>query len=115
MRIILISLAAITSVLAIIMAILPFGTIGILPSSIAICSGLVAYYMSTKQKKPKKLALLFTVIGVITIVTSSTKSLWIKDELAEDQEFIQKEEQSEKDAIKDLKEIENDLEDIEIE
>ncbi|KAA1246116.1 hypothetical protein [Aquimarina sp. RZ0] len=113
MRIVLISIAAIAAVLGIIMAILPFGTIGILPGVIALITGLGAYFLSKKQQKPQKLSVLFLVIGVLVMISSGSKSLWVKDEIAEDKEFQQKEENSKEEAIKELKEIENELEEIE--
>ncbi|OED36218.1 hypothetical protein AB832_05715 [Flavobacteriaceae bacterium (ex Bugula neritina AB1)] len=113
MRIVFISIAAITAVLGIIMAILPFGSIGVLPGITAIVSGLIAFYLSKKKQKPQKLSLLFTTIGVLVIIASATKSFWVKDEVAIDQEFKQKEENSKEEAIEELKELENDLDEIE--
>ncbi|WP_299220432.1 hypothetical protein [uncultured Aquimarina sp.] len=113
MRIVLISIAAIAAFLGIIMAILPFGTIGILPGIVALISGFGAYFISKKQLKPQKLSLLFLTIGVLVIVASGSKSLWVKDEVAVDEEFQQKEEQSKEEAIEELKEIESELEEIE--
>ncbi|WP_299251836.1 hypothetical protein [uncultured Aquimarina sp.] len=113
MRIVLISIAAIAAFLGIIMAILPFGSIGILPGIIALIAGFGAYFVSKKQLKPQKLSLLFLTIGLLVIVASGSKSLWVKDEVAVDQEFQQKEEQSKEEAIEELKEIESELEEIE--
>jgi len=110
MRIVLISLAAIAAFLGIIMAILPFGTLGILPGILAIVTGFGAYYVSKKQQKPRKLSLLFLTIGILTTIGSGSKSLWVKDEIAVDTEFQEKEEQIKEEAIEELKEIENELE-----
>ncbi len=113
MRIVFISIAAITAVLGIIMAILPFGSIGVLPGIVALITGLITYFISKKNQKPKKLSILFTIIGVLVVIASGTKSFWVKDEIAIDQEFNQKEENSKEEAIEELKEIENDLDEIE--
>ncbi|MBQ4821950.1 hypothetical protein [Aquimarina sp. MMG016] len=113
MRVLFIILAAVASLLGLIMTILPFGTLGILPGIIALLTGLGAFYISKKQQKPKKLSLLFVVIGVLVILGSGTKSLWVKDEVAVDQEFEQKEEKIKEEAIEELKEIESELEEIE--
>ncbi|MFD2564743.1 hypothetical protein [Aquimarina rubra] len=113
MRIVLISIAAIAAFFGIIMAILPFGTLGILPGIVALIAGFGAYFLSKKQLKPQKLSLLFLTIGVLVIVASGSKSLWVKDEVAVDEEFQQKEEQSKEEAIEELKEIESELEEIE--
>ncbi|AXT54857.1 hypothetical protein J8L88_17840 [Aquimarina sp. MMG015] len=113
MRIVLISIAAIAALLGIIMAILPFGTIGVLPGIVSLLAGIGAFYISKKKQKPQKLSLLFLTIGVLVIVASGSKSLWVKDEIAVDEEFEQKEEQSKEEAIEELKEIENELEEIE--
>lgn len=113
MRIVFISIAAIAAFLGIIMTILPFGTIGILPGIVALVAGLGAFYISKKQLKPRKLSLLFAIIGVLVLLGSGSKSLWVKDEIAVDKEFEKKEEKSKEEAIEDLKEIENDLEEIE--
>jgi len=113
MRITFITVAAIAAVLGIIMAILPFGSIGVLPGLVAFIAGLIAYFFSKKNIKPKKLSILFSIIGLLVVIVSSTKSLWIKDEIAIDKEFDKKEEISKKEAIKELKEMENDLDEIE--
>ncbi|SEM13765.1 hypothetical protein SAMN04487910_4245 [Aquimarina amphilecti] len=113
MRIVLISIAALASLLGIIMAILPFGTIGVLPGIVALLAGFGAFYISKKKQKPQKLSLMFLTIGVLIIVASGSKSLWVKDEIAVDTEFQQKEEQSKEEAIEELKEIESELEEIE--
>ena len=113
MRILFISIAAITAFLGIIMAILPFGTIAILPGVITILTGFGAYYVSKKRQKPLKLSLLFLIIGILVIIASGTKSLWVEDKIADDTEFQQKEEHSKEDAIEELEEIENELEEIE--
>ncbi|MHA7058908.1 hypothetical protein ACWGOQ_0016910 [Aquimarina sp. M1] len=113
MRIVLLSIAAFAAFLGIIMAILPFGTLGVLPGIVALISGFGAYYMSKKKQKPQKLSLLFLTIGVLVIVASGSKSLWVTDEVAIDKEFQEKEEQSKEEAIEELKEIESELEDIE--
>lgn len=113
MRIVLLTVAAIAAFLGIIMAILPFGTIGVLPGVVAIIAGFGAYYFSKKNKKPQKLSILFLSIGILVAVASGSKSLWVKDEVAVDTEFQQKEEQSKEEAIEELKEIESELEEIE--
>ncbi|MBW1295088.1 hypothetical protein [Aquimarina litoralis] len=113
MRIVFITIAAIAAFLGIIMAILPFGTIGILPGLVALLAGFGAYYLSKKKEKPQKLSLLFLTIGILVVVASGSKSFWVKDEVAVDTEFQQKEEQSKEEAIEELKEIENELEEIE--
>lgn len=113
MRIVLLTVATIAAFLGIIMAILPFGTIGVLPGVVAIIAGFGAYYFSKKNKKPQKLSILFLSIGILVAVASGSKSLWVKDEVAVDTEFQQKEEQSKEEAIEELKEIESELEEIE--
>ena len=113
MRFLLISIAAIAAFLGIIMAILPFGTIGVLPGIVAIIGGFGAYYVSKKQQSPHKLSILFLSIGVLVVITSGTKSIWVEDKIADDTEFQLKEEQSKEEAIEELEEIENELEEIE--
>lgn len=113
MRIILLILAGIASVIGIIMTILPFGNIAILPGVFVIIVAAAAYFLSKKQQKPHKMALLFVAIGLFTITGSGSKALWVKDEVAVDKDFEQKEEQSKEEAIKELKEIESELEELE--
>ncbi|MGY3795370.1 hypothetical protein [uncultured Aquimarina sp.] len=113
MRIVLLSVAAIAAFLGIIMAILPFGTIGVLPGVVALIAGFGAYYFSKKNDKPQKLSILFLTIGILVAIASGSKSFWVKDEVAVDTEFQQKEEQSKEEAIEELKEIESELEEIE--
>lgn len=113
MRTLLIILAGISAFIGLIITILPFGTIGILPGVGAILLGLVAYLVSKKKQQPHKLSLVFMAIGVLVTIGSGTKTLWVKDEIAVDKTFEKKEEQHKKEAIKELNELESELEEIE--
>lgn len=113
MRILLLILATLSALLGLIMTILPFGTIGVLPGIVCLLLAVGAYFLSKKQQKSLKIPMLFAVIGILVIIGSGTKSLWVKDEVAIDQEFEEKEEAIKNEAIEELKELESDLEEIE--
>ncbi|RZS93969.1 hypothetical protein [Aquimarina brevivitae] len=113
MRTLFLTLTIIAVTIGTLMAILPFGSLAVLPGVFSLITAALAYYLSKKQEKNKVFPLGLLAISILIIVVSSTKFLWVKDEVATDQKFEQKEEESKEESIDELKEIENELEDLE--
>lgn len=90
---------------------LPLGTIGLIPSVIALILSLIVFFISTKgeeQKKPKVLL----AISILTIAIIIGKSTFIEEKIAVDKAFEEKMEQSEEENIQEL---ENELEGLDLE
>ena len=103
MRKTLIVLAFLFALLGIVFAILPMGTLGILPVGLSLIFGALAYYKSapTDKNVPKWLL----IVAALTLVVVIGKSL-IPDEVAKDNAFEQKKIESKQEDLKDLEELE---------
>jgi len=103
MRKALIVLAFIFAVLGIVFAILPMGTLGILPIGLSLVFGGLAYYKSEANDKAVPKWLL--IVAGLTLIIVSVRSL-IPDEVAKDTEFDQHKIESQQEDLKDLEELE---------
>jgi len=103
MRKTLIVLAFIFAILGIVFAILPMGTLGILPIGLSLIFGGIAYYKSAPDDKavPKWLLIVAGLTLAVVIVRAM-----IPDEIEKDDQFEQKKVESKKEDLKDLEELE---------
>lgn len=97
-------LGLISSILAIILAILPMEKLAIIPAIAAILFGLIAMYLSKNEsKKLIKFIFLVTIISLAIITYKSIFSGEAKVNL--DENFIEKNQESEEKAIEELEEL----------
>ncbi len=103
MRKVLIVLAFIFAILGIVFAILPMGTLGVLPVGLSLVFGGIAYMKSdaTNRNVPKWLLIVAGAILVVIIVRSL-----IPDEVEKDVQFEQKKIESKQEDLKDLEGLE---------
>jgi len=103
MRKLFIVLAFIFAVIGIAFAILPMGTIGILPVGLSILFGILAFVKSAPGDKnvPKSLI----VLAALTLVAIIGRS-FVPDEVAADAQFEKKKVESKQEDLKDLEELE---------
>lgn len=103
MRKVLIVLAFIFAILGIVFAILPMGTLGILPVGLSLIFGALAFFKSDANNKvvPKWL---FIVAGLTLLVIIARS--FVPDEVAKDKEFEQKKIESKQEDLKDLEGLE---------
>jgi len=103
MRKVLIVLAFIFAVFGIVFAILPMGTIGVLPAGLSLLFALIAFIKSPVGHKnvPKWLLIISALILVVIIGRS-----FVPDEVVEDTEFEQKKIESKQEDLKELEELE---------
>jgi uncharacterized membrane protein HdeD (DUF308 family) len=96
-------LAFLSLIIGIIFAILPMGTLGILPTGLAILFSGIAFIKSDKNQRniPKWLLIIAGIILVATLIRSM-----IPDEVQEDAQFEQKKIESKQEDLKDLEELE---------
>ena len=103
MRKALVVLAFIFVILGIVFAILPMGTLGILPTALAIIFAGIAFIKSdTEQKNVPKWLLIVAGLTLVIIVIRSM----IPDEVQQDAQFEQKKIESKQEDLKDLEELE---------
>lgn len=104
MRKLFVVLAVIFTILGIVFAFLPLGTLALLPVGLGLIFGLIAFIQSDiNQKNVPKWILI--VAGVTLIVVIGKETL-IKDEVAKDVQFEQKKIESKKEDLKDLEDLE---------
>ena len=108
MRTLSVILGFITAILAVILAVTPLFKIAFIPSLLALAFGLVALYVSRQKQLPKKSIQLFLLLTVIALSVTTYKSIFIKVEIGNTEELIQKENDSEQEAIETLEDIEID-------
>ena len=100
MRIIFIALASIAILLGLLFVILPMGNIAIIPSIVGVLFAGLAYIKSdgVQKKFPKVLLIIMSVLLVI----GASKQFFVKTELAKDDSFEERVEDSQKKAIEEL-------------
>lgn len=108
MRALFVVLGFITAILAVILAVTPLFKIAFIPSILALAFGLVALYISRQKQLPRKSIQLFLLLTIIALSITTYKSLFVKVEVGNTEELIQKENESEQEAIETLEDIEID-------
>ncbi len=96
-------LAVIFIIISIVFAILPMGSLAVLPVGIALVFSAIALFISEGDAKkfPKWLVILSVVLMIVVV----TKAM-MPDEVAQDSEFDQKKIESKNEDLKDLEELE---------
>ncbi|MDP5106718.1 MAG: hypothetical protein NWQ31_11180 [Polaribacter sp.] len=108
MKTLYIILAVFFLILSAIFSYLPLGTIALIPISFAfLFSYLVFKKSETPNNKFSKILLILTIVCLIFVLV---KVFFIKNELEIDTKFEQQKIENNKDAKKDLEDLENDLE-----
>jgi hypothetical protein len=103
MRKTLIVLAFLFALLGIVFAILPMGTLGILPVGLSLVFGGLAYYKSADEDKAVPKWLL--IVAGLTLIVVIARSM-MPDEVEQDVQFDQHKIESQKEDLKDLEELE---------
>ena len=104
MRQLFLFIASIFSVLSVVFAFLPLGTLALIPVGIALLFGFLALKKSdTKQAKWVKVLLVVSVLSLVFVVG---KEFLTKDEVELDKQFDVKKLESKKEAQKELEELE---------
>ena len=103
MRKVLIVLAFLFALLGIVFAILPMGTLGVLPVGLSLIFGGLAYYKSEANDKTVPKWLL--IVAGLTLLIVIVRSL-IPDEVEQDAQFDQHKIESKQEDLKDLEGLE---------
>ncbi|WP_203255689.1 FUSC family protein [Hyunsoonleella ulvae] len=106
-------LAVIASALTIIFSVLPISNLAIFPGITALIFGLIAFYLSKKTGKVKKIIQFSFLLTIMALGLTTYKAIFTKTEVGNTEALVEKETESKQEAIEELEEL--DLEDIEIE
>lgn len=105
MRQLFLGIAIIFSVLSVIFAFLPLGTLALIPVGIALVFGFLALKKSdVGQTKWVKIVLAITVLSLVFVVG---KEVFSNDEVEADQQFDNQKVQSKQEAQKELEDLED--------
>ena len=96
------------AILGLLFSFLPISNLAIFPATFGLILGLVAY-LSAKKQLNFSFAKIVVLLSLLAIIISMGKQLLTNDEVKNDTEFIQKEKQSEQDAVKELDELDDEL------
>ena len=107
-------LAIITSILAILLSVLPISNLAIIPAIAALICGLIAFYLSKKSGQVKKIVQFTFLLTAVALVITIYKAVFNTTEIADTQELVEKEEEAKEEAIEALEELDLDLEELEL-
>ena len=105
-------LALITSFIAILFSVLPVSNLAIIPGVFALIFALIAFYVSKKTGRVKKIIPFTILLTIMALGISSYKAFFTKTELASTKVLEAKEIKLEEEAIQELEGLE--IEDLEI-
>ena len=105
-------LGIIASVLALVLSILPLSNLAFFPAIAAFIFALAALYFTNKENSSKKTVQLIFLLTIIALSISTYKSLFNTVELGNTEELIEREKQSEENAIEELEGL--DLDEIDV-
>lgn len=107
-------LGLIGAVLGLVISFLPISNLAIFPAIIGFILGLIVFLSTKKKNTNISFPRIILILSLLAIIISVGKQLIFEDKVVEDTEFIEKTKQSEKDAVKDLEKLEQELdEDLE--
>lgn len=104
MRKLFLVLASLFTVLSVVFAFLPLGTLGLIPVGIAILFGLLAFQKS--DVNARKLVKVLLVFAFLSLIIITGKEFFIKEEIAKDNVFENQKKATKKEAKKELEELE---------
>ncbi|MGM5470136.1 FUSC family protein [Flavobacteriaceae bacterium LMO-SS05] len=108
MKTLFVILGFIASILSVILAVTPLFKIAYIPAVAALVFGLIALYISKQKQLPKKSIHLVLLLTFIALSVTTFKSIFNTVKVGDTEEFIQKEQESEQDAIDTLEDIQID-------
>ncbi|MCX7551867.1 FUSC family protein [Xanthomarina sp. F2636L] len=114
MRKLCIVLGIISSVLALVLSVLPLSNLAYFPAIAALVFGFIAFYMSNKNNQSKKTIQLVFLLTTIAFSISIYKSIFNTVEVGNTEELEQREIKSEEKAIEELEELDLDIDDLDI-
>ncbi|SEQ49201.1 hypothetical protein SAMN05421824_1795 [Hyunsoonleella jejuensis] len=107
------TLSVIASIFAVILSVLPVSNLAIFPSAVALIFGLIAFYLSKKTGKVKKIIQFSFLLTIMALLLTTYKAIFNETEVGNTEILAETEEASKEEAIEELEELE--LEELDIE
>ncbi|MDT0552295.1 FUSC family protein [Urechidicola vernalis] len=106
-------LGIIGAILGLIFSFLPISNLAIFPAAVGLILGFIAFNSAKKQGQNFNFPRIVVILALFAIIISVGKQLFTDNKVEIDTEFIEKEKQSEEDAVKELEEELDELEELE--
>jgi len=106
-------LGLIGAILGLVFSFLPVSNLAIFPAIIGLLLSLIAYMRLKKDGQSFSFAKIVVILSLLAILISVGKQIFVKNKVVEDIEFNQKTEKSKQDAVKDLEELDEELDELE--
>jgi len=98
-------LGFIFSVIAVILAVLPFSNFAFYPAIIAFIMGMIALIKSKNEGAKKHTIQLIFLLTIIALALATYKSIYSTTEVGDTEELEQRDKKSEEDALEELEDI----------
>ncbi len=108
-------LALIASIFAIIFAVLPISNLAIFPAIAALVFGLIAFYLSKKTGKVKKIIQFSFLLTIAALLLTTYKSIFTETKVANTDAIEAKEEKLEEESIQELEGLDIEIDESELE
>jgi len=106
MRKLLVILALTTSIIAVILSVLPLSNLAFIPAILAFIFGLLAFFKSRKENTSKHTIQLVFLFTIIALSLATYKSIFSTTEVGDTEQLEQRVEESLEDSIEELEDIE---------
>ncbi|MCB0383362.1 MAG: FUSC family protein [Psychroserpens sp.] len=113
MKKLVIILGFISAIFAVVIAVTPLSKIAYIPALAALLFGIISIFLSKEHQDSKKSVQLIFLLTIIALVVTTYKAVFNTVEVGNTEELIEKENESEEDAIEELETLE--IDDIDIE
>ena len=108
MRVLLVVIGIISSILGLALSILPFGNIALIPIIIAFVTGLLAMNMIKKEQGNNLIIKIIFLLAIIGLGMTIYRAVFDQNVVEDNTESIERDKQSEEDAIEELEVLEID-------
>lgn len=101
------------AILGLLFSFLPISNLAIFPAAIGLVLGLIAYFSAKKQQLNFSFTRIVVLLSLLAIIISMSKQLFTENKVAVDTEFIEKTEAPTDQDLKDIEELDDDLDGLE--
>lgn len=108
-------LALIASILAIILTVLPISNLSIFPAIAALIFGLIAFYISKKTGKVKKIIQFSFLLTIAALLLTTYKSIFTETKVTDTDAIKATEQKLEEESIQELEELDIEIDESELE
>ncbi len=106
-------LGIVGAILGLLFSFLPISNLAIFPATFGLIFGLIAYVSAKKKQFSFAFPRIVVLIALLAIIISVGKQLFTENKVAEDIEFIENTEAPTDQDIKDIEELDEDLDELE--